>query len=127
SSIKGHPELSFEQLIGRPDLGLLNTGKEKVLWSDFIQSPSKVIDEINRIPESKQNILLTGMQNNSWSFLNDYFISKESAWFATANYKDSGNFSIIPPLLDRFDLCLESKSPDINIARILRNKPQISL
>lgn len=122
SSIKGHPELSYEQMIGRPDLGLLNTGKEKVIWSNFVKISSKVIDEINRIPESKQNILLTGMQSNAWNFLNDTYVSESASWFATANYKDSGNYSIIPPLLDRFDLCLESKNPNINVARILRSK-----
>jgi MoxR-like ATPase len=122
SSIKGQPELSYEQMIGRPDLGLLNKGTEKVIWSNFVKLPSKVVDEINRIPESKQNILLTGMQSNSWNFLNETYVSESSSWFATANYKDSGNYSIIPPLLDRFDLCLESKNPNINISRILRNK-----
>lgn len=127
ASIKGHPELSHEQLIGRPDLGRLNQGVEKVVWSDFVQVPAKVIDEVNRIPESKQNVLLSGMQSDTWSFLNDYYISEEGSWFATANYKDSGNYSIIPPLLDRFDICLESKSPDINISRILRSAHQSQL
>ncbi|MFT4260835.1 MAG: AAA family ATPase [Candidatus Woesearchaeota archaeon] len=127
SSLKGHPELSYEYIVGRPDLGLLNKGEEKVLWSDFVQVPSKIIDEVNRIPESKQNILLSGMQTNSWNFLNDNYQSKSSAWFATANYKDQGNYSIIPPLLDRFDLCLETKSPNINIARMIRSKKTASL
>lgn len=120
SSVKGNPDLGYEQLVGRPDLGELNQGKEKIIWSNFIFSKSKVVDEINRIPEHKQNILLTGMENNSWKYLNSYIVTEESPWFATKNYKDSGNNGIIPPLLDRFALCVESKSPGVNNSRLIR-------
>ncbi len=127
NSLKGHPELNHEQLIGRPDLGELNKGVEKVIWSKFVNSEFKIIDEINRIPESKQNILLTGMQSNNWTYLNDSLNKPASAWFATKNYRDEGNNSLIPPLLDRFDLAVESKNPGMNISRILRTQEFIDI
>lgn len=129
SSIKGHPELNYEQMIGRPDLGKLNNGEEEVIWSDFVKSKGKLVDELNRIPEGKQNILLTGMQSNTWSYLNQSITSEDGPWFATKNYKDSGNYRVIPPLMDRFDLAIETKSPGVNVSRLLRDReePDIDL
>ncbi len=121
NSLKGHPELNHEQLIGRPDLGKLNQGTEKVIWSNFVNADYKIVDEINRIPEAKQNILLTGMQSNNWLYLNESLNKPSSFWFATKNYRDEGNNSLIPPLLDRFDLAIESKNPGMNISRLLRS------
>lgn len=120
SSLKGHPDLSLENIVGRPDLGALNQGVEKVIWSSFVKSDIKIIDEINRIRESSQNILLSGVQSNTWSYLNESLKGKKSALFATANYSDSGNNSIIPPLLDRFDIALECKRGGINVDRYMR-------
>lgn len=123
-SLKGHPELTYEEIIGRPDLGKLNLGEEKVIWSNFVKSKFKVIDEVNRIPEHKQNILLTGLQSSSWQYLNETFENDEIGVIATTNYSDSANNEIIPPLMDRFDLRVEVKSPNVNIARIIRTKQE---
>ena len=122
ATLKGHPELSYEHIIGRPHLGKLNQGEEKVIWSNFVNFPVKVVDEVNRIPEQKQNLLLTGMQDNVWSYLNETKKSEVSPWFGTKNYEDGGNFDIIPPLKDRFDIAVESKNPGVNITRLLRFK-----
>lgn len=120
-SIKGNTEITTEDIIGRPHMGKLNLGEEKVIWSNFVNAPAKVVDELNRIPEFKQNLLLQGMQSNQWSYLNETKKTGKTAWFATLNYKDFGNFNVIPPLLDRFDLALESKSPSINNSRLIIN------
>ncbi len=122
SSIKGNPEVTYETMIGRPDLGDLNQGKETIRWSGFVYADSKIIDEINRIPPNKQNVILTGMQNNSWSFMNEYIRTKPTPWFTTKNYKDAGNTEIIPPIMDRLELCVESKFPGVNKARVIRYK-----
>lgn len=127
SSLKGNPEITYENIIGRPDIGELNKGNEKVIWSDFVLSKTKIIDEINRIPSHKQNILLTGMQTNSWKYLNNFIVTEPGPWFATKNYKDSGNNGIIPPLIDRFDVCVESKSPGLNNIRLIRYSEKINL
>ncbi len=127
ASIKGNPEISMDQIIGRPHLGDLNKGKEKVIWSSFVLSRPKIVDEINRIPPNKQNILLSGLQTNLWSYLNSTIEIKNCPWFATKNYEDSGNTSIIPPLLDRFDLSVESKSPGLNNFRTIRYYAPIEL
>ena len=58
--VPGHPEQTEEKIIGRPDLGRLNQGEEVVVWSYFAQLPVKIVDEINRLPETKQSIILDG-------------------------------------------------------------------
>jgi len=126
SSVKGHPELTNEQLVGRIDLGLYSQGIEKTIWSDFVFSKSKIIDELNRIPEHKQNILLMGMQSGMWKNLSEYVQCEEGPWFATMNYKDKGNNGIVPPLLDRFDISVEAKSPGINNMRLITYANKIS-
>ncbi len=119
SSLKGHPELTNEQIVGRIDLGAYSKGIEKTIWSDFVFSKTKIVDELNRIPEHKQNILLTGMQNDIWKNLNESMDGEGGPWFATMNYKDRGNNGIIPPLLDRFDISVEAKSPGVNNSRLI--------
>ena len=56
--VSGHPEQTEEKIIGRPHLGRLNRGEEVVIWSYFSQLPIKIVDEINRLPETKQSIIL---------------------------------------------------------------------
>jgi len=108
-------------------MGELNKGIEKIVWSDFVLSKTKIVDEINRIPSHKQNILLTGMQTNTWKYLNNVIMTEPCPWFATKNYKDSGNNGIIPPLLDRFDISVESKNPGLNNTRLIRYSEKINL
>ncbi len=48
--ISGHPEQTEEKIVGRPHLGELNRGNEVVVWSNFVQIPVKIVDEINRLP-----------------------------------------------------------------------------
>ncbi|MBI4641042.1 MAG: AAA family ATPase [Candidatus Tectomicrobia bacterium] len=119
SEIAGHPEQTEEKIIGRPDLGRLNLGEEAVVWSSFTQLPIKIVDEINRLPETKQSLILDGVDRGNWEYLNDYLINEEYCLFATANYQDPGTNTVIPPLLDRFDLIMESKHPGANISFLI--------
>lgn len=120
ASVKGNPELTAESVIGRPDLGKLNQGNESIIWSNFVLTQPKVIDELNRIPAGKQSMLLSGMQENLWSHLNDNFVSPTGSWFATMNYPDAGTRPVSPALMDRFSLMIEAKSPSLNTKRLIR-------
>ena len=114
--ISGHPEQTEEKIIGRPDLGELNKGKELVVWSYFAMLPVKIVDEINRLPETKQSMILDGVDRGKWEYLNDAIINQEICLFATANYHDRGTNTIISPLMDRFDIMVESRHPGPNLA-----------
>lgn len=124
SSLKGNPEQTEEKMIARPNLGDLNKGIETVVWSDFVLVGPKIIDELNRMPASKQNILLEGTDRGIWKYLNDFLQNDALAIYSTSNYKDSGNTEVIPPLLDRFDVAVESKHPGINNLRFRRSAPR---
>ncbi len=128
AEISGHPEQTEEKIVGRPDLGSLNRGREVVVWSYFTLLPNKIVDEINRLPETKQSLILDGVDRGKWEYLNESVINPEFCLFATANYQDRGTHTIIPPLLDRFDVLAESKHPGANLAyHIGGNGKRVSL
>jgi len=122
SEVSGHPEQTEEKIIGRPDLGRLNQGEEVVVWSHFTLLPVKIVDEINRLPETKQSMILDGVDRGNWAYLNDAIINREYCLFATANYEDRGTNTIIAPLIDRFDVMVESKHPSANLAYLIGMK-----
>ena len=116
AEVSGHPEQTEEKIVGRPDLGQLNKGIEEVVWSGFALLPVKVVDEINRLPETKQSMILDGVDRGNWTYLNQAVINREFSLFATCNYQDRGTNTIVPPLLDRFDVMVESKHPGPNLS-----------
>ena len=116
AEVSGHPEQTEEKIVGRPNLGALNRGDEEVVWSAFSVLPVKVIDEINRLPETKQSLILNGVDRGTWTYLNQVQINEEYCLFATANYQDRGTNTIVVPLLDRFDVMVESKYPGANLS-----------
>jgi MoxR-like ATPase len=117
--VTGHPEQTEEKIVGRPNLGKLNQGEEEVVWSIFAQLPVKIVDEINRLPETKQSLILDGVERGKWEYLNQGLINDEFCLFATANYQDQGTNTLIPPLLDRFDILVESRHPGANMAYLI--------
>ncbi len=127
SEVHGHPEQTEEKIIGRPDLGELNKGVEKVVWSGFTQLPVKIVDEINRLPETKQSMILDGIDRGKWEYLNDIIINEEYCLFATANYQDKGTNTIISPLIDRFDVMVESKHPGPNLSLLIAEEKHENL
>jgi len=122
AEVSGHPEQTEEKIIGRPDLGKLNQGEEVVVWSHFVQLPVKIVDEINRLPETKQSMILDGVDRGNWEYLNDAIVNREYCLFATANYQDRGTNTIIAPLIDRFDVMVESRHPGANLAYLIGGK-----
>nr|MCK4930018.1 AAA family ATPase [Nanoarchaeota archaeon] len=126
STIKGNPELTLEKLTGRPNLGELNKGNEKVIWSLFVTLEPKIIDEFNRIPEAKQNLLLEGIDRGNWQYLNEMIPTGDFSLFATVNYKDSGNVTLVAAVVDRFEIAVESRHPGVNNSRLIRHKQYIA-
>ncbi|UCG12110.1 MAG: AAA family ATPase [Deltaproteobacteria bacterium] len=124
SEVSGHPEQTEEKIIGRPDLGQLNQGKEVVVWSHFVQLPVKIVDEINRLPETKQSMILDGVDRGNWEYLNEMILNSEYCLFATANYQDQGTNTIIAPLLDRFDVMMESRYPGPSYAFLISQRQE---
>ena len=122
SVVAGHPEQTEEKIVGRPHLGRLNQGEEVVVWSHFSQLPVKIVDEINRLPETKQSIILDGVDRGKWEYMNAVIINDEYCLFATANYQDRGTNTLIAPMVDRFDVMVESKHPGPNIASTISMK-----
>ncbi len=128
SEVSGHPEQTEEKIIGRPDLGKLNRGEEDVVWTNFSQVPVKIVDEINRLPETKQSMILDGVDRGNWEYLNEMVINDEYCLFATSNYQDGGTSTVIAPLMDRFDVVVESRYPGANLSFLIgktRRKDQI--
>ena len=119
SEVSGHPEQTEEKIVGRPDLGKLNRGEEDVVWTHFSQIPAKIVDEINRLPETKQSMILDGVDRGNWEYLNEMIINEEYCLFATANYQDGGTNTIIAPLVDRFDVMVESRYPGPNLSFLI--------
>lgn len=115
SEMKGHPFQTEEKIFGRPHLGELNRGNEKVIWSTHIKSGdfgSIIVDEINRFHEGHQNTILDWVDRGRVGYLNELFLyGKKPPFSATANYPDEGNSPIIPPLRDRFNLSVEIVTP----------------
>jgi len=124
SEVSGHPEQTEEKIIGRPDLGKLNIGQEEVVWSHFVQLQVKIVDEINRLPETKQSMILDGVDRGNWEYLNEMLLNEEYCLFATANYQDQGTNTIITPLLDRFDVMVESRYPGPSYAFMISQKQE---
>ena len=124
SEVSGHPEQTEEKIIGRPDLGKLNKGQEEVVWSHFVQLPVKIVDEINRLPETKQSMILDGVDRGNWEYLNEMILNDEYCLFATANYQDQGTNTIIAPLLDRFDVMVESRYPGPSYAFLISQRQE---
>lgn len=111
--IRGSPQLTQEKIVGRPDYGKMHKGQEEVVWQHFVLVPPKIVDEFNRIPEANQAILLDGMDRGEWGYLNEHISQDSQPFFATCNYEDRGNNTLIPPILDRFDIATESKFPGV--------------
>ena len=112
-AIRGNPQLTEEKMVGRPHYGKMHQGEEDVVWQHFVLVGPKIFDEFNRIPESNQAVVLNGVDRGEWNYLNDFVSTGAQPFFATCNYADRGNNGLIPPILDRFDVAVESRFPGV--------------
>jgi MoxR-like ATPase len=110
TTLHGHPEQTEEKIKAILDLGALEKeGREVVKWKIIPYSPVVIIDEINRLPIGKQNMLLNEVDRNIWSYRGETLILKTAkSFFATINYQDTGTTRLIAPLCDRFDIAVET-------------------
>jgi len=113
--IRGSPEISEEKIVGPVDLGALQSGKVLVIWSSFVRAPVKIVDEINRIPEIKQSMILEGIRTGTWIYLGQAFVGGKQPLFATLNFEsfEGGTFQLVAALLDRFSLGLDAGYPGV--------------
>ena len=115
--IHGHPELTEEKIKGRLDFAKVNAGiAEEVIWEFFPLLPGHILDEINRIPEAKQSMILEGVDRGDWKYLREMLFKEDSPLFSTNNYADKGTFELVPAMKDRFDVAVESKYPGVDNA-----------
>ena len=122
TTIHAHPEQTEEKMKATLDLGALEKeGREIVKWKITPFSPVVIIDEINRLPVGKQNMLLNEVDRNIWSYRGETLILRQrKSFFATINYQDIGATKLIAPLLDRFDMAIETGPSHPIRKRIIR-------
>ncbi len=121
STIHSHPEQTEEKIKATIDLGMLEKkGIEVVRWKITPFSPVTIVDEINRLPAGKQNVLLNEVDRGIWSYRGSTLFLKKKPLFATVNYGDEGTAKLIPPLMDRFDVAVETGKMNAVMRRKLR-------
>lgn len=128
--LRGHPQLTEEKILGSLDIAQLTRAKElnaekkvDVVWNDFVDSPWKIIDELNRLSPYAQNILLSLLAESSVKYHNESKRLPNFSLYATMNPKDEGNFIMSLPFLDRFAMALPITMPDYeSLSTIGRDK-----
>ncbi|MCK4650459.1 AAA family ATPase [Candidatus Pacearchaeota archaeon] len=116
-AIRGNPQETKESIIGNPDYGAMNTGDrtwaQNPMWTHWSMIGPKIIDEFNRIPEPNQAIVLNIADRGDIDYMRGHISHGKFPFFATCNYADRGNNGLIPPILDRFDVAVESRFPGV--------------
>lgn len=115
--LQGDSQKIREEFIGRPDYETWET-----IWRHFCLVKPKIIDELPRIPESSQSSVLSGIADGNWSYNDENIQEGKRPIYATANYKDRGSYTILPALLDRFDLATVSSFPGVINTMLISNK-----
>jgi MoxR-like ATPase len=131
--LRGHPQLTEEKILGSLDIAQLTRAKElnaqkkvDVIWNEFVDSPWKIIDELNRLSPYAQNILLSLLAESSVKYHNESKRLQNFSLFATMNPKDEGNFIMSLPFLDRFALALPITMPDYESLSTIGKKDKSS-
>lgn len=131
--LRGHPQLTEEKILGSLDIAQLTRAKElnaakkvDVIWNDFVDSPWKIIDELNRLSPYAQNILLSLLAESSVKYHNESKRLTNFSLYATMNPKDEGNFIMSLPFLDRFALALPITMPDYESLSTIGKKDKSS-
>ncbi len=113
AEIHGNPEQTEEKMIARLHMGkLVKDGEEEIKWRKFCDCPVHIIDEVNRLPPDKADILYHAIDRGIAKYMDEVYHMKEGPIFVTANYQDAGNFIMTPPFVDRFSAAVKAPSPD---------------
>lgn len=109
ASIRGSPGMT-EEVLTRLDLGKLACGVEEMIPASFVRCPVHIVDELSRIPEIKQAVLLEGMRTGRWTYLGHMVTTGPRPLFATLNYEahGAGTFGLTAALADRFSVATEA-------------------
>ncbi|RLE65277.1 MAG: hypothetical protein DRJ47_05710 [Thermoprotei archaeon] len=105
--ISGASEVRRGEVVGRLHIpSLEKEGIEKVIWSQFVKSPGKGLDETNRLnPYTAASIYHMLQFGEVWAYgqrlkVGDYTL------IANENPHDQTTFIHPPPFYDRFDICV---------------------
>jgi len=124
ATIYGNPELTTSDMVATLDIAKLMKGKEIVIPRKFMTSVIRIIDEVNRISPSKLAILYQLADRGFANFKNKIIRAPPGPLYATANYRDAGNYDIPKPFLDRFDIFLRTTNVNPFYMRVLSEKKQ---
>jgi len=106
ATIFGHPEQTQEMMVARYSLSDLMTGEERVLVRQFMNSPIKIIDEVNRLPPGKLSILYQLVDRGFTDYGDEVVKAEDGPIFMTANAADAGNYPLPHPFLDRIGVAV---------------------
>ncbi len=106
ATLYGHPEQTEEKMIAMFDPIKMIRGERKLIVRDFLKSPIKVIDEVNRLRPESLSILYELLNSGSVTYQGQLIKARKGPLFATANASDSGNYDIPPPFMDRFNVAV---------------------
>lgn len=131
--LRGHPQLTEEKILGSLDIAQLTRAKElnsekkvDVIWNEFVDSPWKIIDEINRLSPYAQNILLSLLAESSVKYHNESKRLGNFTLFATMNPTDVASHEMSLPFKDRFALALPITMPDYESLSTIGKKDKSS-
>ena len=120
ATIYGNPELTNADILMYTDLAkLMKEGVEVIHPRRFMQSFVRIIDEVNRIPPSKLSLLYQVADREFATHKNRRIQAPPGPLFATANFKDSGNYEIPKPFFDRFDVSLTTSQLNASYLNLL--------
>jgi hypothetical protein len=123
-AIYGNPELTLTDMVATLNIGaLIKSGAEIVKPREFMTSMIRIIDEVNRIPAGKLSVLYQVADRGWTNYKGHKIVAPPGPLFATANGKDTGNYEMPPPFLDRFDIAVNSNYCDAShIGGMFKNK-----
>ncbi|MHA1168824.1 MAG: AAA family ATPase, partial [Candidatus Hodarchaeales archaeon] len=118
--LRGHPNLTEEKMIATLKPGpLLSKGEQVVIWRDFVKAKWKIVDEVNRLSEYNQNILLSLLAEGRIKYYDEIHQMEDFTLYATLNPGGTGTFRLGLPFLDRFVLSLPITSPSLSDNEII--------
>ncbi|MHA2295271.1 MAG: AAA family ATPase [Candidatus Hodarchaeales archaeon] len=118
--LRGHPNLTEEKMIATLEPGpLLSKGVQVVAWRDFVKAKWKIVDEVNRLSEYNQNILLSLLAEGRIKYYDQVYDAEDFTLYATMNPGGTGTFKLGTPFLDRFALSLPISSPTLSDNEII--------
>jgi MoxR-like ATPase len=105
--IRGNDDQNVNTLLATLKFGdLMTKGEENITWRKFVESPVKIIDEINRFPPPAQNALFEILNRGRVEFLDHIKQIDDFMVFATENPNDAGTYPLSKPFVDRFSFCV---------------------